>query len=165
MVAQIRAALETNPEGKILAFLCNWCSYAGADLAGTSRFEYPPIIRPIRVMCSGRVDRDFILEALRLGAGMVLVGACHLPYDCHYISGNWKMKARMDALAPMLQKLGLSAERFRVEYVSAAEGVRFAELIREMTEQLHTLGKDKIIAENAKLKPVLENMLKRKQQK
>jgi len=165
IVAQIRAALETNPEGKILAFLCNWCSYAGADLAGTSRFEYPPIIRPIRVMCSGRVDRDFILEALRLGAGMVLVGACHLPYDCHYISGNWKMKARMDALAPMLQKLGLSAERFRVEYVSAAEGVRFAELIREMTEQLHTLGKDKIIAENAKLKPVLENMLKRKQQK
>jgi heterodisulfide reductase subunit A len=162
--AQIRAALETNPEDKILAFLCNWCSYAGADLAGTSRFEYPPIIRPIRVMCSGRVDRDFILEALRLGAGMVLVGACHLPYDCHYITGNWKMKARTDALAPMLQKLGLSPERFRVEYVSAAEGVRFAELIREMSEQLHALGKDKIAAENAKLKPILENMLKRKQQ-
>jgi heterodisulfide reductase subunit A len=165
IMAQIRAALETDPEEKILAILCNWCSYAGADLAGTSRFEYPPVIRPIRVMCSGRVDRDFILEALRLGAGMVLVGACHLPYDCHYISGNWKMKARMDALAPMLQKLGLSPERFRVEYVSAAEGVRFAELIREMTEQMHTLGEEKIKAENAKLKPVLENMLKRKQQK
>nr|NIO36765.1 hydrogenase iron-sulfur subunit [Candidatus Bathyarchaeota archaeon] len=88
--AQIRTALDTNPEGKILAFLCNWCSYAGADLAGTSRFEYPPVIRPIRVMCSGRVDRDFILEAFRRGAGMVLVGACHLPYDCHYISGNYK---------------------------------------------------------------------------
>ncbi|MDI6690686.1 MAG: hydrogenase iron-sulfur subunit [Candidatus Bathyarchaeota archaeon] len=160
--AQTRAALETNPEDKILAFLCNWCSYAGADLAGTSRFEYPPTIRAIRVMCSGRVDRDFVLEALRLGAGMVLVGACHLPYDCHYISGNWKMKARMDALAPMLQKLGLSPERFRVEYVSAAEGVKFAEIVREMTDQMRTLGKEKIKAENAKLRPILENMLKRK---
>jgi heterodisulfide reductase subunit A len=163
--AQIRAALETNPEDKILAFLCNWCSYAGADLAGTSRFEYPPIIRPIRVMCSGRVDRDFILEAFRLGAGIVMVGACHLPYDCHYISGNWKMKARMDALAPMLQKLGLSPERFRVEYVSAAEGVKFAEIVREMTEQMHALGKDKIKKENDKLRPILENMLKRKEKK
>jgi heterodisulfide reductase subunit A len=162
ILAQIRAALEKNPEDTILAFLCNWCSYAGADLAGTSRFEYPPTIRPIRVMCSGRVDRDFVLEAFRLGAGMVLVGACHLPYDCHYISGNWKMKARMDALAPMLQKLGLSPERFRVEYVSAAEGVKFAELIREMDEQMRLLGKDKIKTENAKLHPILENMLKRK---
>jgi heterodisulfide reductase subunit A len=161
--AQIRAALETNPEDKILAFLCNWCSYAGADLAGTSRFEYPPTIRPIRVMCSGRVDRDFVLEALRLGAGMVLVAACHLPYDCHYISGNWKMKARMDALAPMLHKLGLSPERFRVEYVSAAEGVKFAELVKEMTEQMNALGKEKIKAENEKLRPTLENMLKRKE--
>jgi heterodisulfide reductase subunit A len=165
IIAQVRAALETNPEDKILAFLCNWCSYAGADLAGTSRFEYPPIIRPIRVMCSGRVDRDFVLEALRLGAGMVLIGACHLPYDCHYISGNWKMKARMDALAPMLNKLGLSPERFRVEYVSAAEGVKFAEVIREMTAQMQALGKEKIKAENEKLRPILENMLKRKEKK
>jgi len=160
--AQIRAALDTNPEDKILAFLCNWCSYAGADLAGTSRFEYPTIMRPIRVMCSGRVDRDFVLEAFRLGAGMVMIGACHLPYDCHYISGNYKMKARMDALAPMLEKLGLSPERFRVEYISAAEGVKFAEVVREMTEQLHTLGKDKIKSENEKLCPILEKMLKRK---
>jgi heterodisulfide reductase subunit A len=160
--AQIRAALETNPEGEILAFLCNWCSYAGADLAGTSRFEYPPTIRPIRVMCSGRVDRDFILEAFRLGAGMVMVGACHLPYDCHYISGNYQMKARMEALAPMLQKLGMSPERFRVEYVSAAEGVKFAEVVREITEQMQALGKDKIKAENEKMRPILEKMLKRK---
>jgi coenzyme F420-reducing hydrogenase delta subunit len=116
-------------------------------------------------MCSGRVDRDFVLEAFRLGAGMVLVAACHLPYDCHYISGNWKMKARMDALAPMLHKLGLSPERFRVEYVSAAEGVKFAELVKEMTEQMNALGKDKIKAENAKLRPILENMLKRKEKK
>jgi heterodisulfide reductase subunit A len=160
--AQIRTALETNPEDKILGFLCNWCSYAGADLAGTSRFEYPPTIRPIRVMCSGRVDRDFVLEAFRLGAGMVMVGACHLPYDCHYISGNYKMKARMNALAPMLQKLGLSPERFRVEYISAAEGVKFAEVVGEMTEQMHALGKDKINAENEKLRPILEKMLRRK---
>ncbi len=160
--AQIRTALETDPEGKILAFLCNWCSYAGADLAGTSRFEYPPIIRPIRVMCSGRVDRDFILEAFRLGAGIVMVGACHLPYDCHYISGNWKMKARMDALVPMLQKLGLSPERLRVEYVSAAEGVKFAEIVNEMADQLQTLGEEKVKAENQRLRPILEKMLKRK---
>lgn len=165
IISQIRAALENNPEDKILGFLCNWCSYAGADLAGTSRFEYPPVIRPIRVMCSGRVDRDFVLEAFRLGAGMVLVGACHLPYDCHYISGNYKMKARMDALAPMLQKLGMSPERFRVEYVSAAEGIKFAEIVKEITAQMSKLGKEKIKAENAKMKPFLENMLKRKEQK
>ncbi|MEM1566242.1 MAG: CoB-CoM heterodisulfide reductase HdrA2 [Candidatus Bathyarchaeia archaeon] len=165
ILAQLRTALEKDPEDKILAFLCNWCSYAGADLAGTSRFEYPPTIRPIRVMCSGRVDRDFVLEAFRLGAGMVLVAACHLPYDCHYISGNWKMKARMDALAPMLHKLGLSPERFRVEYISAAEGVKFAELIREMTEQMRALGKERIKAENQKLRPILENMLKRKEKR
>jgi heterodisulfide reductase subunit A len=165
IISQIRAALETNPEEKILAFLCNWCSYAGADLAGISRFDYPTIIRPIRVMCSGRVDRSFVLEALRLGAGMVLVGACHLPYDCHYISGNYKMKARMDALAPMLQKLGMSSERLRVEYVSAAEGIKFAEIVKEMAAQINALGKDKIKAENAKLRPILENMLKRKEQR
>ncbi len=160
--AQIRAALETDPEDKILAFLCNWCSYAGADLAGTSRFEYPPTIRSIRVMCSGRVDRDFILEAFRLGAGMVLISGCHLPYDCHYISGNLRMKTRMDALAPMLQKLGLSPERFRVEFISAAEGVKFAEVVRDITEKMQALGGDRIKAENKKLRPVLENMLRRK---
>jgi heterodisulfide reductase subunit A len=164
ILAQIRAALEDKPEEKILAILCNWCSYAGADLAGTSRFEYPPSVRAIRVMCSGRVDRDFILEALRLGAGMVLVGACHLPYDCHYISGNYKMKARTDALKGMLTKLGMSEQRFRVEYVSAAEGIHYAEVIREIDADMKALGKEKIQAENAKLKPILENMLKRKKQ-
>jgi heterodisulfide reductase subunit A len=160
--AQIETALEDNPERKILGILCNWCCYAGADLAGTSRFEYPPLIRPIRVMCSGRVDRDFVLEAFRRGAGMVLIGACHLPYDCHYISGNWKMKARMDALAPMLKKLGLSPQRFRVEYVSAAEGLRFSELMKEMASQLEELGSEKIRTENAKLKPILDRMLAKK---
>jgi heterodisulfide reductase subunit A len=160
--SQIRSALEENPEDKVLAFLCNWCSYAGADLAGTSRFEYPPTHRAIRTMCSGRVDKDFILEAFRLGAGMVLVAACHLPYDCHYISGNVWMKKRMDALRMVLEKLGLSPERFRVEYVSAAEGVKFAGLIEEMTEQLKALGKERIQAENEKLRQTLERMLSRK---
>jgi heterodisulfide reductase subunit A len=162
IMSQIHAALETKPEEKILGFLCNWCSYAGADLAGTSRFEYPPTMRPIRVMCSGRVDRDFVLEALRLGAGMVLVAACHLPYDCHYISGNVWMTKRMTALKGMLEKLGMSPERLKVDYVSAAEGTKFAALIREMTDQMNALGKDKITAENAKLRPTLEKMLARK---
>jgi len=162
IMAQIGAALEEKPEEKILAFLCNWCSYAGADLAGTSRFEYPPTMRAIRVMCSGRVDRDFVLEAFRQGAGMVLVAACHLPYDCHYISGNVRMKARMEALGKMLEKLGLSPERFRIEYVSAAEGVKFAGMAKEMTEQMESLGEAKIKAENGRLRPIIEKMLAKK---
>ena len=160
--SQVRAALENNPENKIMGFLCNWCCYAGADLAGTSRFEYPPNIRIVRLMCSGRVDRDFVLEALRLGAGMVFVGACHLPNDCHYISGNFKMKARMDALHGMLIKLGMSSERLRVAYVSAAEGLIFANIMKEMVRQMNDMSGDKIKAENAKLKPIIERMLARK---
>jgi heterodisulfide reductase subunit A len=162
ILAQIDAALEENPENKILGICCNWCSYAGADLAGTSRFEYPTNIRIIKVMCSGRVDRDFILEAFRKGAGMVLVGACHLPYDCHYIDGNWKMKARMETLANMLQKLGITPDRFRVEYVSAAEGVKFAQVVKDMTERLNEIGVEKIRAENEKLKPYIDRILERK---
>jgi heterodisulfide reductase subunit A len=160
--AQIRSALKTNAEDKILGFLCNWCCYAGADLAGTSRFEYPPNLRVIRVMCSGRVDRDFVLEAFRLGAGMVFIGACHLPTDCHYISGNWKMKARMEALHGMLTKLGISPDRLRVSYVSAAEGLIFSNVMKEMTQQMTDLGSEKIKAENSKVRPIVTNMLKRK---
>ena len=102
------------------------------------------------------------MEAFRLGAAGVLITACHLPSDCHYISGNVRMKARMDALAGMLTKLGLSSERFRVDYVSSAEGEKFVEIVKEMTAQMQALGKEKILAENAKLKPTLENMQKRK---
>jgi len=102
------------------------------------------------------------MEAFRLGAAGVLITACHLPSDCHYISGNAKMKVRMDALAGMLQKLGLSPERLRVDYVSSAEGEKFVNIVKEMSEQMKTLGKAKILAENAKLRPTLENMLKRK---
>jgi coenzyme F420-reducing hydrogenase delta subunit len=102
------------------------------------------------------------MEAFRLGAAGVLITACHLPSDCHYISGNVRMQARMKALAGMLEKLGLSPERFRVDYVSSAEGEKFVNIVKEMNEQMKTLGKDKINAENAKLRPTLENMLKRK---
>ena len=102
------------------------------------------------------------MEAFRLGAGGVLITACHLPSDCHYISGNVRMKARMDALAGIFQKLGLSPERFRVDYVSSAEGEKFVSIVKEMSDQLKALGKEKILAENAKLRPTLENMLKRK---
>jgi coenzyme F420-reducing hydrogenase delta subunit len=102
------------------------------------------------------------MEAFRLGAGGVLITACHLPNDCHYISGNVRMKARMDALSGMLTKLGLSPHRFRVDYVSSAEGEKFVSIVKEMTEQMQALGKEKILAENAKLRPTLENMLKRK---
>ncbi|MEM2320429.1 MAG: CoB-CoM heterodisulfide reductase HdrA2 [Candidatus Bathyarchaeia archaeon] len=161
ILAQIDAALEENPEDKILGICCNWCAYAGADLAGTSRFEYPPNIRMIRVMCSGRVDRDFVLYALKKGAGMVLIGACH-PYDCHYIDGNLKMRVRMDALAKALEKLGLTPDRLRVEYVSAAEGIKFAQIVKEMTTKLKELGRERIRAENEKLRPHLERMLSRK---
>jgi coenzyme F420-reducing hydrogenase delta subunit len=102
------------------------------------------------------------MEAFRLGAAGVLITACHLPSDCHYISGNVRMQARMSALGGMLQKLGLSPERFRVDYVSSAEGEKFVSIVKEMSEQMKALGKEKILAENAKLHPTLENMLKRK---
>ncbi len=102
------------------------------------------------------------MEAFRLGVGGVLITACHLPSDCHYISGNVRMKVRMDALGGMLQKLGLSPERLRVDYVSSAEGEKFVNIVKEMSGQLKELGKEKILAENAKLRPTLENMLKRK---
>ena len=162
IMAQIHAALQNSPEEKILAFLCNWCSYAGADLAGISRYDYPASVRVIRVMCSGRVSKEFIIEALRLGAGMVLIGACHLPYDCHYINGNHKMKTRTDRLKNVLTKLGMSPQRFRIEYVSAAEGIHYAELIKEIDQQRKALGTNQIKEENEKLKPAIERMLKTK---
>ena len=160
--AQIRAALAENPEEKIMGFLCNWCCYSGADLAGTSRFEYPTRIRVVRTMCAGRVDNDFVMEALRLGAGAVFVGACHLPTDCHYISGNVWMKERMEKLQKRLTDQGMSPERLRVAYVSAAEGLIFANIMKEMDGQLKDLGADKIKAENDALRPGIEKILGKK---
>jgi len=127
-------------EPRIIGFLCNWCAYAGADLAGVSRIQYPPNIRIVRVMCSGRVDPAFILEAFRNGADGVLVAGCHLPSDCHYISGNFKALRRITLLRKLLQDFGLEPERLRLEWISASEGDRFAAIVEDMVEQIKTLG-------------------------
>jgi F420-non-reducing hydrogenase iron-sulfur subunit len=127
-------------EPNILVFCCNWCSYAGADLAGVSRFQYPPNIRVIRVMCSGRVDPAFVLKALKNGADGVLVSGCHIG-DCHYISGNEYTQERFERLHTILIKqLGIDEKRVRLEWVSASEGKRFSEVITEFTNQIKELG-------------------------
>ena len=128
---------EFNP--KIVAFLCNWCSYAGADLAGLSRFQYPPSFRIIRVMCSGRVDPVFVLRSFEEGADGVLVGGCHIG-DCHYISGNYETKERMENLSKVLSITGIGAERFRLEWVSAGEGKKFQEVVIDFTKKITELG-------------------------
>jgi F420-non-reducing hydrogenase iron-sulfur subunit len=124
---------------RIVVFACNWCSYAGADLAGVSRMQYPPTTRLIRVMCSGRVTPGFILEAFRLGADGVLVTGCH-PGDCHYISGNQNAVVAVEKAAQLLTLLGLEPGRLRLEWISAAEGARFARIMTEFTEQVRALG-------------------------
>ena len=126
-------------EPKIVAFCCNWCSYAGADLAGTSRIQYHPAIRIIRVMCSGRVSPLFVLKALSIGADGVLVLGCH-PGDCHYIEGNYKAMRRIPLLKKMLKQLGIEEERVRLEWVSASEGARFAEVTDSFTQSIRDLG-------------------------
>ncbi|MGQ9460299.1 MAG: hydrogenase iron-sulfur subunit [Candidatus Bathyarchaeaceae archaeon] len=126
-------------EPKIVGFLCNWCSYAGADLAGVSRIQYPPNLRIIRVMCSGRVDPAFILEAFRSGADGVLISGCH-PGDCHYIAGNYKAQRRGILLKKLLEQFGLEPQRLRIEFVSASEGAKFAAVVKEMVEDLKKLG-------------------------
>jgi F420-non-reducing hydrogenase iron-sulfur subunit len=124
---------------KIVGFLCNWCSYAGADLAGVSRIQYPPTLRIIRVMCSGRIHPIFILEAFKNGADGVLVAGCH-DGDCHYLSGNYKAQNRVTLLKKVLEQFGLEPERLRLEWVSASEGDRFATVIKDMTEEIKKLG-------------------------
>ncbi|MBN2536784.1 hydrogenase iron-sulfur subunit [candidate division WOR-3 bacterium] len=126
-------------EPRIVGFACNWCCYAGADLAGTSRMRYPANIRMIRVMCSGRIDPEFVLKAFRDGADGVFIGGCH-PGDCHYVSGNYKARKRVDALKPLLGALGIEPERLRLEWVSASEGQRYANAVTEFTEAIRRLG-------------------------
>jgi len=126
-------------EPKIVGILCNWCSYAGADLAGISRKKYTPNVRVVRGMCSGRVDPTFVLKAFETGADGVLICGCH-PGECHYVEGNYKAARRIPLLKKMLSQLGIEDERVRLEWVSASEGDRFAAIVDEMTEQVRRLG-------------------------
>ncbi len=136
-------------EPKIVGLVCQWCTYTGADLAGTSRKKYAPNIRLIRMMCSGRADPAFILKAFELGADGVLVGGCH-PGDCHYMEGNYKTLRRMILLKKMLSQLGLEPERVRLEWISASEGERFAQVVDEFTEQIRKLGPAMVSPEEIK---------------
>lgn len=126
-------------EPKIVAFFCNWCTYTAADLAGTSRMAYEPNVRIIRVMCSGRVDPQFVLAAFKGGADGVLIGGCH-PGDCHYQEGNYKALRRYKLLKKVLKQLGIEEERLRLEWVSASEGEKVQRVINEMTEEIRRLG-------------------------
>lgn len=126
-------------EPKIIAFLCNWCSYAGADLAGVSRFQYPPNVRVIRVPCSGRISPYLILRCLQHGADGVIVSGCH-PGDCHYLSGNYIARRKFALLNNMLEYIGIEKGRVQFAWVSASEGNRFAELITQVTNTVKELG-------------------------
>ena len=126
-------------EPRIVGFCCNWCAYAGADLAGIGRMQYPPNLRMIRVMCSGSVEPEHILEAFREGADGVFIGGCH-PGDCHYESGNYKTLRKVLLTRKLLSQLGLEPQRLRLEWVSAAEGQRFAQVITDLVEEIKTLG-------------------------
>ena len=134
-------------EPTIITFACNWCSYSGADLAGTSRFQYAPNLRIIRVMCSGRVDPSLILKALRNGADGVLVSGCH-PSDCHYISGNEKTEARIAFLKRFLPEVGIDPRRLRLEWIAGSEGELFARIATEFTEEVRALGPNPLEGEN-----------------
>jgi coenzyme F420-reducing hydrogenase delta subunit len=128
---------------KIIAFLCNWCSYAGADLAGTSRLQYPPNIRVIRVPCSGRINPIYIIKALMEGADGVMVSGCH-PGDCHYLSGNLYARRRFVVLKKLLSTCGIDPKRVQFTWVSASEGGRFAEVIKEVTDNIKRIGPSEI---------------------
>ncbi|GMV37620.1 MAG: hypothetical protein AMXMBFR61_21280 [Fimbriimonadales bacterium] len=126
-------------EPKIIGFLCRWCSYMGADLAGTMRAKYVPNVIPIKVMCSGRVDPEFVLQAIKKGADGVLVAGCH-PGDCHYIEGNYKTLRRMTLLSQAIKAFGIDPRRVRLEWVSAAEGDVFVKTVNEFTQTIKELG-------------------------
>jgi heterodisulfide reductase subunit A len=143
IMAQVEAILAVEPHKHLVTFACNWCSYAGGDMAGTSRLQYPTTCRLIRTMCSGRVDEKFVLQAFRLGAPMVLVSGCHFS-DCHYINAvHWTQK-RMDKLWNKLDKLGIRADRLQLEWISAAEGQKFAKVMREIEEKVKSVTKEEI---------------------
>src|SRR3974390_1066289 len=124
---------------RIVAFFCNWCTYTAADLAGVSRLKYAANIRGIRLMCSGRVDPQFILDALAKGADGVLIGGCH-PGDCHYVEGNYKMLRRFEMLKRLLAQMGIEQSRLRLEWISASEAEKVRVVVNEMVEQVKALG-------------------------
>ena len=126
-------------EPKIVAFFCNWCTYLAADLAGTSRLRYAPNARVVRVMCSGRIDPQFVLDAFARGADGVLIGGCH-PGDCHYQEGNYKALRRFHLLKKMVKEMGIEDERLRLEWISAAEGERVRTVVNDMVEKVRALG-------------------------
>lgn len=126
-------------EPKIIGFLCNWCTYAGADLAGSSRLKYPANLRVVRVPCSGRVNPQFVLKAFERGFDGVLVSGCH-PGDCHYSKGNFYARRRLMLLQRMLEFMGIEPERFHFDWISAAEGNKFAEVVEQFTEQVRKVG-------------------------
>jgi F420-non-reducing hydrogenase iron-sulfur subunit len=132
-------SVEEEFEPRIIAFCCNWCSYTGADLAGVSRLQYPPNVRIIRVMCSGMVHPNLVIDALTKGADGVIMCGCH-PGDCHYIEGNLRAEKRADAINLLLEDFGLEEERFRLEWVSASEGPKFARVMKEMVDTVKELG-------------------------
>jgi len=129
----------TGFEPQIVAFCCNWCSYAGADLAGVSRIQYPSTARIVRIMCTGRLEPQFILRSFELGADGVLVAGCHIG-ECHYISGNERAKVKIAATKELLDVLGVDGRRLRLEWISASEGIKFAKTMEEFTKQLIELG-------------------------
>ena len=130
-------------EVRLIGFLCNWCCYAGADLAGVSRFQYPPNIKIIRVMCSGRVDPELILDTFLHGADGVFIGGCHLG-DCHYLEGNYYAEKKVEMAKRLLKAAGVEPERLRLEWVSASEGGRFAAVIKAFTEEIEGMGRIKL---------------------
>jgi len=160
VLAQIHALLADKPEEKILAFRCHWCSYGGADLAGTSHFEYSSNERGLRVMCSARMDTDFIYEAFRLGAGAVLFSGCH-PQDCHYITGQPIGARRAERMLTAFEKMGMTPGRFRIEWISAAEGDRYAQVINEMQALLDTIPDEKLHQEIEEMRPEMERRARR----
>ncbi|HXK93092.1 MAG TPA: hydrogenase iron-sulfur subunit [bacterium] len=139
MSNRLESASNQTFEPRIVAFLCNWCTYTAADLTGISRLLYAPNVRVIRVMCSGRIDPQFILAALREGADGVLIGGCH-PGDCHYLEGNYKALRRFKLLKRFLKRMGIEEERVRLEWIAASEGDKVQRVVNEMTEQVRKLG-------------------------
>lgn len=137
--AAVTATTEGQFEPKIIAFCCNWCSYAGADLAGVSRLQMPTNFLVLRAMCSARVDPEFVLRAFAKGADGVLVLGCH-PADCHYIGGNYRTRRRIALLKMLLEQYGLDPDRLHLEWVSASEGVKFQSTIKDFTEKIREMG-------------------------